>query len=95
MQVDGHARVHHQRACGGVAREDPPLHAPVHLDSVRAFLLHPQDACVLHRGTWHWGPFPLGDTPVRFCNVQGKRYREDNACVELDPVLDITFEITR
>ena len=57
--------------------------APVDLESVRAFLLHPLDALVLHRGTWHWGPFPLGDQPVHLFNVQGLRYREDNASVDL------------
>ncbi len=51
--------------------------------AVKAFLLHPLDALVLHRGTWHWGPFPLGEEPVRLFNVQGLRYAEDNASVDL------------
>lgn len=51
--------------------------------SVRAFLLHPLQPVVLHRGTWHWGPFPLGEEPVRLFNVQGLRYAEDNASVDL------------
>ena len=50
---------------------------------VRAFLLHPLQAVVLHRGTWHWGPYPLTDEPVRLFNVQGLRYAEDNASVDL------------
>jgi len=53
------------------------------LDSVRAFLLRPLDFFVLHRGTWHWGPFPLGDRPVTLYNVQGLRYAEDNTKVDL------------
>jgi len=56
---------------------------PSDLDAVRAFLLHPLDALVLHRGTWHWGPFPLGDEPVHLFNVQGLGYRDDNASVDL------------
>ncbi|HEX5268267.1 MAG TPA: ureidoglycolate lyase [Acidimicrobiales bacterium] len=51
--------------------------------SVRAFVLHPLQAVVLHRGTWHWGPFPFGEEPVRLFNVQGRRYEEDNASVDL------------
>ena len=57
--------------------------APEHLDQVRAFLLQPLDAPVLFRGTWHWGPFPLGPESVQLLNVQGVRYAEDNASVDL------------
>jgi ureidoglycolate hydrolase len=56
---------------------------PAHLDTVRAFLVHPLDVFVLHQGTWHWGPFPLGPEPVRLLNVQGLRYAEDNRHVDL------------
>jgi ureidoglycolate hydrolase len=50
---------------------------------IRAFLLQPHDALVLHRGTWHWGPFPVGHPRVELYNVQGLRYAEDNGCVKL------------
>ena len=30
------------------------------IDQIQAFLLRPLDCFVLHQGTWHWGPFPLG-----------------------------------
>jgi ureidoglycolate hydrolase len=53
------------------------------VDRVRAFLLQPLDYFVLHRGTWHWGPFPVGDRPVTLYNVQGLRYAEDNTMVDL------------
>jgi ureidoglycolate hydrolase len=53
------------------------------IDTVTAFLLRPLDFFVLHRGTWHWGPFPLGDRPVTLYNVQGLRYAEDNTKVDL------------
>jgi ureidoglycolate hydrolase len=56
---------------------------PTHLDEVRTFVLHPQDTLVLHQGTWHWGPFPVGPEPVQLLNVQGLRYAEDNDSVDL------------
>ncbi len=51
--------------------------------SIRAFRLEPLEALVLHRGTWHWGPFPIEAAEVRLFNVQGLRYAEDNRCVDL------------
>lgn len=66
-----------------VAPADVDFSDPADGDRVRAFLLHPLDRLVLHRGTWHWGPFPLGDEPVRLFNIQGLGYAEDNASVDL------------
>jgi hypothetical protein len=43
----------------------------------------PLAAFVLHRGTWHWGPFPLGTEAVQLLNVQGLGYARDNASVSL------------
>jgi Ureidoglycolate lyase len=54
-----------------------------HAELVKAFRLARHDAFVLSRGTWHWGPFPLGDEPVRLYNVQGLGYARDNECVDL------------
>ena len=62
---------------------------------VRAFVLTPLTGITLFRGTWHWGPFPVGDEPVHLWNVQGKRYAEDNACADLSALLGTTLEITR
>ena len=59
---------------------------PAHADRVRAFLLDPLDCLVLRRGTWHYGPYPLGGEPVQLLNLQGRRYREDNAFVDLGRV---------
>lgn len=50
---------------------------------IRAFLLQPLDSLVLARGTWHWGPFPLGDEAVHLYNVQGRFYERDNDSVDL------------
>lgn len=51
--------------------------------SVRAFALPVLTPVVLHRGTWHWGPYPVGSDSVQLFNVQGLRYREDNDSVDL------------
>lgn len=51
--------------------------------SIRAFRVEPLEALVLHRGTWHWGPFPVAAPEVRLFNVQGLRYAEDNRCMDL------------
>lgn len=66
------------------------------LESVRAFALRPLEGFALGRGTWHWGPFPVGATPVDFWNVQGKRYAEDNVCAEIETQLGavITIDVT-
>jgi ureidoglycolate hydrolase len=64
-----------------------------HLSTVRAFALQPLDAFVLYRGTWHWGPFPLGPEPVRLLNVQGARYAEDNASVDLPARTGAAIEV--
>jgi ureidoglycolate hydrolase len=54
------------------------------LERIRAFVLEPGDTVVLHPGTWHWGPFPIrGARSVRLLNLQGRRYAEDNASVDL------------
>lgn len=66
---------------------------PADLELVRAFRLRPLESLVLFRGTWHWGPFPLGDEPVRLFNVQGKRYAEDNARVDLPQRAGAQFEV--
>jgi hypothetical protein len=53
------------------------------VEAIRVFRLEPLEPLVLHRGTWHWGPFPVAADAVRLLNVQGLRYAEDNACVDL------------
>lgn len=63
------------------------------LETVRAFRLRPLDRLALFRGTWHWGPFPIGAEPVKMFNVQGKRYAEDNASVDLGERAGAVFEV--
>lgn len=50
---------------------------------VSAFVLNPLQTVVLHRGTWHWGPFPITSDHVQLFNVQGLRYPEDNERTDL------------
>jgi ureidoglycolate hydrolase len=50
---------------------------------VQAFLLDRLEAIVLHQGTWHWGPYPVGASRVSLFNVQGLRYAEDNSSIDL------------
>jgi ureidoglycolate hydrolase len=56
------------------------------LSALHAFRLSAQDAFVLHRGTWHWGPFPLTADTVTLYNVQGLRYAEDNESCDLSAI---------
>jgi len=67
-----------------VAPADRTFADSADLDSIRAFVLEVGETVVLHQGTWHWGPFPIrGAASVRLLNVQGRRYAEDNASVDL------------
>jgi ureidoglycolate hydrolase len=64
-----------------VAPANVDFSAPAHFDTVRAFVL-PQYTCVhLERGTWHWGPYPVGATELRIFNIQGRGYPLDNGVV--------------
>jgi ureidoglycolate hydrolase len=71
------------RAVIAVAPASCDFSSPDDLDAVSAFALRPLDSLVLHRGTWHWGPFPVGSEQVDMFNVQGRRYAEDNDCARL------------
>jgi hypothetical protein len=59
------------------------MRAPGDAAEVRAFVLDRLAPIVLDRGTWHWGPYPVGADSVELFNVQGLRYREDNDSVDL------------
>ena len=66
-----------------VAPADVAFARPAEAAAIRVFRLEPLEPLVLGRGTWHWGPFPVSAPAVRLFNVQGLRYAEDNACVDL------------
>ena len=76
-----------------VAPPDVDFSDPAHFDLVKAFAL-PQYACVhLHRGTWHWGPYPVGASELRVFNIQARGWPTDNGIVELTRDHDVTFEV--
>lgn len=66
-----------------VAAAGAELDGPGNAQAIRAFTLPALTSVVLHRGTWHWGPYPVDGESVRLFNVQGLRYREDNDSVDL------------
>jgi ureidoglycolate hydrolase len=66
-----------------VAPADLAMDSVSDLDAVTAFVLRPLQSVVLHRGTWHWGPFPVTAASVELFNVQGLRYAEDNQRADL------------
>jgi len=66
-----------------VATPQQTFHEISTAETVTAFLLDPLQAVVLHKGTWHWGPFPTVAAEVRLFNIQGLRYVEDNEMVDL------------
>ncbi len=76
-----------------VAPPDVDFSQPGHFDTVRAFAL-PRHTCVhLHRGTWHWGPYPVGADEVRIFNIQGRGYPNDNGVVELTRDHDVIYSV--
>ena len=48
-----------------VAPADVDFSSAEHFDTVRAFVMACHTCVHLHRGTWHWGPYPLGAPSVR------------------------------
>lgn len=57
---------------------------PADAGLIQAFVVKPLESLVLHRATWHWGPFPIGGhEEVRLFNVQGLGYAEDNEMADL------------
>ncbi len=52
------------------------------LASLRAFVLDGRAAINLGFGTWHWGPYPVGDR-VDLLNLQGRGFADDNEIADL------------
>jgi len=59
------------------------------LDLVAAFVVPCLQPVHLHRGTWHWGPYPVSAPSVRLLNVQGRGWPSDNTVVQLGVLLEI------
>jgi ureidoglycolate hydrolase len=76
-----------------VAPGDVDFSEPEHFETVRAFAL-PRHTCVhLHRGTWHWGPYPSGADSLRIFNVQGRGYAKDNGIAWLTRDHGVVYEV--
>ncbi len=76
-----------------VAPPDVDFSRPEHFDTVAAFAL-PRHTCVhLHRGTWHWGPYPVGADSVRIFNIQGRGYVNDNGIAWLTRDHGVSYAI--
>lgn len=71
------------RAVIAVAAPGLAMDSAADTQRVEAFVIQPLQTIVLHRGTWHWGPFPVTAGLVELFNVQGLRYREDNQRIDL------------
>ncbi len=75
--------------------------APAHIDfsdqsdfgEVRAFRLEQHAAATLARGTWHWGPYPIGSDSLRIFNVQGRGWASDNGIVWLKRDHNTVYEV--
>jgi ureidoglycolate hydrolase len=76
-----------------VAPADVPLTTANELDTVRAFLVRRYECVHLHRGTWHWGPYPLDADMVRVFNIQGRGYPNDNGVAALATDLGAVFAV--
>jgi ureidoglycolate hydrolase len=86
MPMSGHALV-------VVAPAAVDFSDAAHFDSVHAFEI-PRYGCVhLARGTWHWGPYPLGASDLRIFNIQGRGYPNDNGVVHFARDHDLAYEV--
>jgi ureidoglycolate lyase len=73
------------------ARFDGPDGVAV-LEQVRAFVLDGRAAVNLALGTWHWGPYPVGDH-VDLLNLQGRGFADDNEVAHLERDLDVVVRV--
>lgn len=86
MPVDGDAYV-------VVAPAACDFSEAAHFDAIRAFRLPQYGVVHLARGTWHWGPYPIGQPSLRIFNVQGRGYTRDNGIVWLARDHDTVVEV--
>jgi ureidoglycolate hydrolase len=76
-----------------VAPADVDFSETAHFDTVRAFVMARHTCVHLHRGTWHWGPYPLDAPSVRILNVQGRGYARDNGIAWLTRDYGVVYEV--
>ena len=61
------------------------------VERVAAFLIPRQQPVHLHRGTWHWGPYPVRAPSVRLLNLQARGWPDDNTVATLPVTLEIAL----
>jgi ureidoglycolate hydrolase len=76
-----------------VAPADVPLTSDDQLATVQAFVVRRYECVHLRRGTWHWGPYPIGAGSVRVFNIQGRGYPDDNGVATFARDLGAVFAI--
>jgi len=75
-----------------VAPAGTTFDTPADLEHVRAFVLDGSAAVNLSFGTWHWGPYPVGDH-VDLLNLQGRGFANDNEIAHLGRDLDTVVRV--
>jgi len=75
-----------------VAPPGTAFDSPACLAQVRAFVLDGSAAVNLGFGTWHWGPYPVGDH-VDLLNLQGRGFANDNEVAHLARDLDTVVRV--
>jgi len=76
-----------------VAPSAVPLTSDDELATARAFVVRQHECVHLHRGTWHWGPYPIGADAVRVFNIQGRGYPRDNGVATFRRDLATVFAV--
>src|SRR4051794_16585528 len=76
-----------------VAPADVAMTSEDHVATARAFVVRQYECVHLRRGTWHWGPYPIGAPSVRVFNIQGRGYPNDNGVAALSGDLGIVLEV--
>ena len=79
-----------RRALLIVAPADATFATSDDLALVRAFVLDGRAGVNLSLGTWHWGPYPIGDH-VDLLNLQGAGFADDNAVAHLERDLGVVL----
>ena len=74
-----------------VAPADVGFTDPSDVARVAAFRIPRHQPVHLHRGTWHWGPYPVNADSVRLLNVQGRGWPDDNTVANLPVTLEVAL----
>jgi ureidoglycolate hydrolase len=76
-----------------VAPADVAMTTDDDVATARAFVVRQYECVHLRRGTWHWGPYPIGAPTVRVFNIQGRGYPTDNGVAALARDLGVVLDV--